>query len=95
MFKLFNEGVNTKMLNSVKAMYQSVKSVIKYHNNFARSFDVLNGVKQGDPLSSLLFIFFINDMMINIKPDTDLDVFHIDNLSLFALMYAYTAVIFF
>ena len=76
------------MLKSVKAMYHSVKSVIKYHNNFSRSFDVLNGVKQGDPLSPLLFIFFINDMMNNIKPDTDLDVFYIDNLPLFALMYA-------
>ena len=93
-FKLFNEGVSTKMLKSVKAMYHSVKSVIKYHNNFSRSFNVLNGVKQGYPLSPLLFIFFINDMMDNIKPDTDLDVFYIDNLPSFALMYADDAVIF-
>ena len=53
-----------------------------------------NGVKQGDPLSLHLFIFFINDMMNNIKPDTDLDVSYIDNLPLFALMYADDAVIF-
>ena len=32
--------------------------------------------------------------MNNIKPDTDLDVFYIDNLPLFALMYADDAVIF-
>ena len=93
-FKRFNEGVSTKLLKSVKAMYHSVKSVIKYHNNCSRSFDVLDGVKQGDSLSPLLFIFFINDMMNNIKPDTDLDVFYIDNLPLFALMYADDAVIF-
>ena len=82
------------MLKSVKAMYHSVKSVIKYHNNFSRSFDVLNGVKQRDPLSPLLFIFFINDMMNNIKSDTDQDLFYIDNLPVFALMYADDAVFF-
>ena len=67
------------MLKSVKAIYLSVKCVIEYHNNFSRSIYVLNGV---------------NNMINNIKPDTDLDLFFIDNLLLFALMYADDAVIF-
>ena len=76
-------------------MYHSVKSVIKYHNNFSRSFDVLNGIKQGggSTLAALVH-FFVNDMINHFKPDTDLDVFYIDNLPLFSLMYADDAVIF-
>ena len=92
--KLFEGGISTKMLNAVKAMYETVKSVIKYNNNFSRSFDVFNGVKQGDPLSPILFIFFINDLVNNIKPNSELDLFFIDNLPLFALLYANDAVIF-
>ena len=59
--KLFEGGISTKMLNAVKAMCETVKSVIKYNNNFSTPFDVFNGVKQGYPLSPILFIFFIND----------------------------------
>ena len=76
------------MLNAVKAMYETVKSVIKYNNNFSSPFDVFNGVKQGDPLSPILFIFFINDLVDNIKPNSELGVFVIDNLPLVILLYA-------
>ena len=48
-FKLINEGVRTRMLKAVKDMFNSVKSIIKYDNNF----DVLDGVKQWDPLNEL------------------------------------------
>ena len=65
-FKLINEGISTRMLKAVRVIYNSEKSVIKNDNNFSLSFDVLNGVKQGDPLCIALIHFFVHDFTNNI-----------------------------
>ena len=58
------------------------------------SFESLQGVKQGDPLSPLMFIFFINDLSHEIEPMSNDDVFVNNTLKLFSLMYADDAVLF-
>ena len=50
--------------------------------SFSNFFDVSIGLKQGEPLSPLLFILFVNDISNNLT-DTD-----IEQLSLYMLLFA-------
>lgn len=91
--KLLNENVSSKMIKALKAMYSSVRSVIKYNNNVSNCIKSHLGVKQGDPCSSLLFMMFINDIISNI--DSDLNgIFTIDELNIFLILYADDQVLF-
>ena len=46
------------MFKAIQAMYNSVKSVVRNNNVLSENFEVFHGVKQGDPLSPILFLFF-------------------------------------
>ena len=68
-YKLVKEGVSNMMFKAIQAMYKaiqamykSVKSVIRNNNVLSENFEVFHGVKQGDPLSLIIFLFFINDL---------------------------------
>ena len=84
------------MLRAVQAMYTVVKSIMKWHNVLSEPFQSMQGVQQGDPLSPLMFIFFINDLKREIDPgfNNQEDVFLLNELKLFSLMYADDAVLF-
>ena len=85
--KLVRQGVTTKLVNAIKAMYSSVKCSIKFNDQISAPMNSLSGLKQGDSNSSLLFIMFVNDIIDNIKYDLD-DIFTIDQLKLFLLLFA-------
>ena len=50
--------------------------------------------KQGDPLSPMLFILFINDILETLSNENDVTL-AIDDFNLFLLLYADDAVLFF
>ena len=63
--KLMRANVSTKIIKALKSMYTIVKSVIRYKNTNSEAISSFIGVKQGDPASSILCLFFLNDIIKN------------------------------
>jgi hypothetical protein len=70
--KLINQNISTKMINAIKSMYSVVRSALKHNGKIHSSFiNSHQGVKQGDPSSSPMFMMFVNDIMEHINTDID------------------------
>ena len=91
--KLLKENVSSKYVNAMRNMYTTIKSCVRINNELSPFIKSNIGVKQGDPSSSLLFLFFVNDILLNMKSDTD-DLFTIDDLKVFLLLFADDAALF-
>ena len=91
--KLIRNECSSKMILALQAMYKSVKACVRYKNRCSSYFDIHAGVKQGDPLSPVLFILFINDILDSLANENDATL-AIDEMNLFMLLYADDAVLF-
>ena len=92
-YKLMQEDFSPRMLKILKSMYKSVRACIKYNDTFSDFLKSDLGLKQGDPLSPILFMFFINDIITCINTHAE-DTISVDDVALFILLYADDAVIF-
>ena len=81
------------MINAIKAMYATVRSIIKHNHQLSNTITSNLGVKQGDPSSSLLFMMFVNDIVTSINTDLD-GIFSIGELKLFIILFADDQVLF-
>lgn len=74
-------------------MYGIVKSFVKYKNMHSDLINSKIGVKQGDPASSILCLFFLNDILNNINRNIP-GIVNIDDIQVFLLLFADDAVVF-
>ena len=70
--KLLRNGLSTKFAAMVKSIYSSVRLRVKAGGVLSDAFDNLLGVKQEEPLSPLLFLFFLLMISLKIYPRTKL-----------------------
>ena len=92
-FKLYHEGISTKKGHAIKKNYETEKMCARHKSTKSEWTNSQTGVKQGNPLSSLMFTFFINDIANNINCNID-TVFTVDDITIFMLLYADDAVLF-
>ena len=74
-------------------MYSTVKSCVRVDGTLSEFFDRYIDVKQGEPLSPLLFLFFLNDMSSYLQTDS-LVYLSIDELQIYMLLFADDTVLF-
>ena len=88
---VYRNGIWLKLIN--QGVYESVKLCVRVNGRLSDYFDSYMGVKQGEPLLPLFFIFFIDDMAKSLKYDTQ-DYITLNELQIFLLLFAYDTVLF-
>ncbi|UYV73424.1 hypothetical protein LAZ67_10003138 [Cordylochernes scorpioides] len=69
--KLYNLGISYQFISTIRSYYEQATIAIRWKGSFTESIKINSGVLQGEPLSSLLFILFITDL-IEIYNNSDL-----------------------
>ena len=68
-------GIGGKTLDLIKDIYRKTKCAVKSGDSITSFFDYQKGVRQGCPLSSLLFNIYVNDLFKLMNKDNDSDIF--------------------
>ena len=76
-------GFGEQFLNWVKTIYKNIDSCISINNWLSKSFKMESGIRQGCPLSALLFILAVEFMSSNVKQNKQINGFKfLNNLEL-------------
>ena len=71
LFKLLKAGINGNLFQNIKNIYSNCETAINVNGYISDFFPCNSGVRQGDCLSSTLFLFFINDLIEDIRNQTN------------------------
>jgi len=63
--KIHHIGIRGKYYNFIENLYLSSKACVRVDRQLSESFNIKKGVRQGCPLSPILFNLFINDIFNN------------------------------
>ena len=93
-YKLFNSGISSKTITMIKSIYATVRLRVKTDGEFSEVFENISCVKQGEPLSPLLFIFFINDIAKELETSNNDDFVSVNGILIHLLLFADDTVLF-
>ena len=96
-FKLTDNGVSSKLTRMLRSLYHKVLAVVKMQSDVSSFFEIVLGVKQGEPLSPLLIILFVNDIYSDLSVENELGevtCVSINQICFFLLLFADAMVIF-
>ena len=68
--KKFNFGEN--LTKWIKTLYSGCSAKVKNNGYFSESFNITRGIKQGCPLSALLFNLAVETMALSIKKNDNI-----------------------
>ena len=91
--KLLNSKVSSNFILALKSMYNTGTSSIRYENLKSGPIHSFVGVKQDDPASSLLCLFYLNDILENVNSRLD-GIINIEVINIFLLLFADDAALF-
>ena len=91
--KLLSGNVSSKFVNALSSMYSIVRSCVRFQATKSRFFTSFNGLKQRDPSPPLIFMLFIIGIVQNINVGIE-NIFTVDDMQLFLMLYADDAVVF-
>jgi hypothetical protein len=64
---LIKHNILNKLISPIKLTMQQTKMKVKVNNSYSEWFETKRGVRQGDPLSALLFSVVLNSVMDNLE----------------------------
>ena len=86
--KLEAMGFRGHFLKVIKAIYSSSKAQVKVGGIYGDAYDMLRGTRQGCPLSPVLFLIFINDILKRVPKGVVIPGLKKDPLSCAGLLFA-------
>ena len=92
-FKMTKSGIDGKLFDLIRSMYDNIKRRVKCMGSLSDLFSCDVGLLQGEIISSFLFSLFINDIELNLQDNLN-DGISIDQLQLYLLLFADDAVLF-
>jgi hypothetical protein len=66
-YTLLQKGVHGKLFGTLKSMYSNLKSAVKVGHNVTNYFECLVGTRQGCLLSPLMFSFYMDELVSELK----------------------------
>ena len=91
-YESIKSGASTKIVRMLKTIYEKVKASVRANGLTSEYFESYMGIRQGEPLSPLLFDIFINYMYQYLYTDSYVYL-NIDDIKLFLLLFADDAVL--